>query len=184
MKTKKITLLLLVVASTFLFFSIASFAEARTRSGYAGKPGASPSGFLNQEHFASGKCFGFSERGAKPWGIMNLDLSQEQVAEINQIGLDFQKASLEIKKEMETKKIEIREMMMEDPIDMEKIRAKWEEIAQIQVELRIKALENQIKIKEVLTQEQLAECPISFSGTRFHNEMRTPNYYRCKESWR
>ncbi|MDD3655871.1 MAG: hypothetical protein PHI72_03795 [Atribacterota bacterium] len=92
MKTKKVTLLLLVVTSTSLFFSIASFAESRTRSGYVGKPGASPSDFLNQEQFASGKCFGFSERGAKPWGMMNLDLSQEQLAEISKIRLDFQKA--------------------------------------------------------------------------------------------
>jgi Spy/CpxP family protein refolding chaperone len=57
--------------------------------------------------------------------------------------------------------------MMEEPLDMAKIRAKWEEIAQLQVELKVKALENQQKVKEVLTPEQLAKCPMGFPRLRF-----------------
>ncbi len=69
--------------------------------------------------------------------------------------MEFQKASLELKKEIEIKKLEVKELLREDPVDLEKIRAKWEEIAQLQVELKVKALENQQKVKEVLTPEQL-----------------------------
>jgi Spy/CpxP family protein refolding chaperone len=86
---------------------------------------------------------------------MNLDLSEEQIAEINQIKLEFQKASLELKKETEIKKLEVKELLRGDPVDLEMVRAKWEEIAQLQVELKVKALENKQKVKELLTPEQL-----------------------------
>ncbi len=166
MKTKKIALLVFVVAIAFLFLSIASFAEERSRSGFTGK-GGSPSGYLNQERYPAGRYSGYPDWGNKGMRMINLDLSEEQITEIKQIRLEFQKASLELKKEMETKRLEVRELMMEDPLDMTKVRAKWEEIAQLQVELKVKALENQQKVKEVLTPEQLAKCPLCFSRLRF-----------------
>jgi Spy/CpxP family protein refolding chaperone len=165
-KTKKIALLVFVVAIAFLFLSIASFAEERSRSGFTGK-GGSPSGYLNQERYPAGRYSGYPDWGNKGMRMINLDLSEEQITEIKQIRLEFQKASLELKKEMETKRLEVRELMMEDPLDMAKIRAKWEEIAQLQVELKVMALENQQKVKEVLTPEQLAKCPMGFPRLRF-----------------
>lgn len=166
MKTKKIALLVFVVAIAFLFLSIASFAEARNQGGFTAKCGA-PCGCLNREGYPAGRYSGYPDWENKGGRMINLDLSEEQITEIKQIRLEFQKASLELKKEMETKRLEVRELMMEDPLDMTKVRAKWEEIAQLQVELKVKALENQQKVKEVLTPEQLAKCPLCFSRFRF-----------------
>lgn len=50
---------------------------------------------------------------------------------------------------------------------MDEVRAKLEEIASLQVEVKVKALENQLKIKEVLTDEQLAELPFGFPMSGF-----------------
>ncbi|KUK95850.1 MAG: hypothetical protein XE08_0822 [Parcubacteria bacterium 32_520] len=142
MKTKKIALLVFVVAIAFLFLSIASFAEARSRGSFTGK-GGSPSGCLNREGYPAGRYSGYPDWGNKGMRMINLDLSEE------------------------TKRLEVRELMMEDPLDMAKIRAKWEEIAQLQVDLKVMALENQQKVKEVLTPEQLAKCPMGFPRLRF-----------------
>ncbi len=182
MKAKKIILLVLIIAIAFLFLSVSSFAHARTKGGYTGKPGMPPSSF-NQEYFSFGKHFAFPEREIRPWGMADLNLSQEQMAKIYQIRLEFQKTSLELKKDMAMKRLEIRELMMKDPVDMEKIRAKWEEIAQIQVELRMKAMEYQLKIKEVLTPEQLEKYFMGFSNFKYHRDMVGSNR-GWKGSWK
>jgi Spy/CpxP family protein refolding chaperone len=166
MKKKQIISLILALVITSLFLTMTSFAEARSQGGFTAKCGA-PCGCLNQEGYPAGRSSGYPDWENKRWGIMNLDLSQEQIAEINQIKLEFQKTSLELKKEIGIKRLEVKELMMEDPVDLEKVKAKWEEIAQLQVELKIKSLENQQKIKEVLTPEQLAKCPMRFPRFRF-----------------
>ena len=52
--------------------------------------------------------------------------------------------------------------MMESSFDMEKVRAKLEEIASLQVDVKIKAIENKSNIKEVLTAEQLEKLSSDF----------------------
>lgn len=80
--------------------------------------------------------------------------------------LDFQKESLKYRNQIEIKQLEIKGLILENSVDMDQFKVKLGEIASFQVELEIKAFETQLKIKEVLTEEQLAKFPIGFSIQR------------------
>lgn len=155
MKTKKITLLVLAAVTVAMLMSTVSFADASNRGG--------------NMCFASGRrqhpCF--AETDIRPVKTAYLSLSQEQISQINQLRLEFHKASLELKKERDLKRLEIRELNREGSVDLEKIKVKWEEMAQIQTELRVKALDNQLKIKELLTPEQLEKFNLNCPGQRY-----------------
>jgi Spy/CpxP family protein refolding chaperone len=68
------------------------------------------------------------------------------------------------------KQLELQELFLESNIDMEKVREKLEEIADLQVELKVKAIENQSKIKEILTNEQLEKLSLGFPMQKFGME--------------
>lgn len=167
MKSKKTTLLVLTIAITFLLLSAASFAQGYAQGGFRGKAVVQPR-FSNQERFSTSRNVSFSERECRAFGISNLELSQEQITEIDRIRLEFQNNALGLRNEREMKKLEAREMMRQNSVDMEKVKEKWEEVARIQTELRVKALEHRLEIKEVLTAEQLDQlnvnCPMERYG--------------------
>ena len=66
--------------------------------------------------------------------------------------------------------MELQELLLESNVDMKKIREKLEEMAGLQVELKIKAIENQSKIKGVLNNEQLEKLSLSFPIQKFGRE--------------
>ena len=93
--------------------------------------------------------------------------------------LNFQKESLELKSQIQLKELELQELLMESAIDMEKVRAKLEEMASLQVELKVKTIEHRSNIKEVLTEEQQEELSFGFPRPgfglerfEFHREMK------------
>jgi len=100
--------------------------------------------------------------------MFSLELSTEQQTEMRQIMLNFQKETLELKNQVQSKQLEMRELMLEDPVNMEQIRTKLEEISKLQVEVRIKAIERQTKFRELLTPEQLDNCAAEFQIKRFN----------------
>ena len=137
----KLTLFALIVVLTLAVLSMASSAEEQGLP--AGKPGGPP-------YFSNQKESPMNEYR----GMMNLGLSDEQSTEIKTIMFDFQKESLEIKNQIQIMHLEFQELLLESAVDMENVRAKLEEIANLEVELKVKAIENQSKIKAVLTEEQ------------------------------
>jgi len=50
---------------------------------------------------------------------------------------------------------------------MEQVKAKLEEISELQIELRMKAFERQEKVKDLLTPEQLENCNLGMQMQRF-----------------
>jgi len=165
---KKIVLLTLIVAVTLVFSSIASFAAAPARGNFTGKSAsANYFGGQGQGKGPSGQGYDRSFQGDEFRGMMNIDLSEEQIAEIRQMMLDFQKESFELRNQIQMKQLEMRELMLEDSIDMDQVRAKLEEISQLQVEVRVKAIERQTKIQDLLTPEQLENCGLGLSMQRF-----------------
>jgi Spy/CpxP family protein refolding chaperone len=166
---KKVIFLTLIVAVVFMVLSMASFADARSRGNFGGKPGAS--------YYHHGQDWNFpGQFNAQPYnqgsvdfrGMMNLDLSAEQIAEIRQIMLDSQKETLELRNQIQVKQLELRELRLDSEIDMDQVKSKLEEIADLQVELRMKAVERQGKVKELLTPEQLENCGIVFHMQGFN----------------
>ena len=146
----RVIIFALIIAITLAILSTASFAEAPY--------------FSKQGERSPGETKGLFR------GIEDLDLSEEQTAEIKKIMLDLQKESLVLKSQIQMKQLELKELFLESNIDMEKVREKLEEIADLQVEQKIKAIENQSKIKEVLTNEQLEKLSLGFPMQKFGME--------------
>jgi len=168
---KRIVLLTLIVAVTLVFSSVASFAAAPARGNFTGKS-ASANYFggqgQGQGKIPSGQAYDRSFQGDEFRGMMNLNLSEEQIVEIRQMMLEFQKESLELRNQIQMKQLEMRELMLEDSIGMDQVRAKLEEISQLQVEVRVKAIERQTKMQDLLTPEQLENCGLGLSMQRFN----------------
>jgi len=164
---KRIVLLTLIVAITLLFSSVASFAAAPARGNFTGKSHHYFGG-QGQGKSPSGQVYDRSFQGDEFRGMMNLGLSEEQIVEIRQMMLEFQKESLELRNQIQMKQLEMRELMLEDSIDIDQIRAKLEEISQLQVEVRVKAIERQTKMQDLLTPEQLENCGLGLSMQRFN----------------
>ncbi len=172
---KKTIFIVLIAAITLVMLSMTSFADERSRGNFAGKTGT-PNQFPAQHPY--GKAYTDPDnRGDVSFrGMMNLDLSDEQIAEIRQLMLDFQKETLELRNQIQMKQLEMRELMMEDSIDMDQVKVKLEEIAQLQVEVRMQAIERQTKVQELLTPEQLEDFGWGFPMQKFNMGSGSCNY--------
>ncbi len=166
---RNLALLALIVAITFVFLSISSFADARTRGNFTGKSGTSYY-HHGQDRHPAGQFDARSFQSGGPRGMFNLDLSEEQLTEIRQMMLDFQKETLELRNQMQMKQLELKELMLASPADMDQVRVKLEELAQLQVELRMKTFERQDKVKELLTPEQLKSFGVGSPMQKFGME--------------
>jgi len=164
---KKTIIILLIAAITITMFSMISFADGPKQGNFAGKPGTSYYHY-GQDRHPAGQFDARSYQNNEPRGMFNLDLSEEQLTEIRQMMLDFQKETLEIRNQMQMKQLELKELMLASPADMDQVRVKMEEIAQLQVELRMKAFERQDKVKELLTPEQLESFGLGFPMQKFN----------------
>jgi len=99
--------------------------------------------------------------------IESLDLSEEQITEINKNLLDFQKNSLELRNRIQIKELEIKALLLEPETELVKIRAKLDEIADLQVELKVKTIEKYLEVKDLLTPEQQAKLPLGIPSQIF-----------------
>jgi Spy/CpxP family protein refolding chaperone len=99
--------------------------------------------------------------------IKSLNLSEEQVTEIKKVLLDFQKDTLELRNSLQIKELEVKALLLEPLTEMTKIKAKYEEIAELQVEIRVKTIERYLEIKGLLTPEQQAKLPLGVPSQIF-----------------
>ena len=99
--------------------------------------------------------------------IKSLNLSEEQITEINKTLLDFQKDTVELRNSMQIRELEVKALLLEPQTELVKIRAKLQEIADLQVELKIKTIEKYLEVKDLLTPEQQAKLPLGVSSQIF-----------------
>ncbi len=99
--------------------------------------------------------------------IKSLNLTEEQIAEINKTLLDFQKNTLELRNSLQIKELEVKVLLLQPLTEMTKIKAKYEEIAGLQVEIRVKTIERYLEIKGLLTPEQQAKLPLGVPSQIF-----------------
>ncbi len=99
--------------------------------------------------------------------IKFLNLSEEQITEINKTLLDFQKNTLELRNRMQIKELEIKALLLEPETELAKIREKLKEVADLQVELKVKTIEKYLEIKDLLTPEQQAKLPLGVPSQIF-----------------
>jgi len=99
--------------------------------------------------------------------IESLNLSEEQITEINKTLLDFQKDTIELSNSIQIKELEVKALLLEPQTELVKIRAKLQEIADLQVELKVKTIEKYLEVKDLLTPEQQAELPLGVPSQIF-----------------
>jgi Spy/CpxP family protein refolding chaperone len=99
--------------------------------------------------------------------IKSLNLSEEQVTEIKKVLLDFQKDTLELRNSLQIKELEVKALLLGPLTEMTKIKAKYEEIAELQVEIKVKTIEGYLEIKGLLTPEQQAKLPLGVPSQIF-----------------
>jgi len=164
MKTKLMVLTLVVAISVvFLGFAQSSYAQQNT-----------PLVKQKMQQQKSNVCREMMERRLKDTPaiemkgfIKSLNLSEEQITEINKTLLDFQKNTLELRNSLQIKELEVRALLLQPLTEMTKIKAKYEEIAGLQVEIRVKTIERYLEIKGLLTPEQQAKLPLGVPSQIF-----------------
>jgi Spy/CpxP family protein refolding chaperone len=164
MKTKLIVLTLVVaITVVFLGFAQSSYAQQNT-----------PLVKQKMQQQKSSVFMEMMERRLKGSSTIRmeglikfLNLSEEQITEINKTLLDFQKNTLELRNRMQIKELEIKALLLEPETELVKIRAKLEEIADLQVELKVRTIEKYLEIKGLLTPEQQAKLPLGIPSQIF-----------------
>ncbi|MBU4509549.1 Spy/CpxP family protein refolding chaperone [bacterium] len=99
--------------------------------------------------------------------IKSLNLSEEQKAEINKTILDFQKDTVELRNSIQIRELEVKALLLGPQTELVKIRAKLQEIADLQVELKIKTIEKYLEVKDLLTPEQQTKLPLGIPSQIF-----------------
>lgn len=115
--------------------------------------------------------------------IKSLNLSEEQITEINKTLLDFQKDTVELRNSIQIRKLEVKALLLEPQTELVKIRAKLEEIADLQVELKVKTIEKYLEVKDLLTPEQQAKLPLGIPSQIFAVEKLGSNRMNRSFCW-
>lgn len=98
-------------------------------------------------------------------GMAGVNLSAEQVAQIQKIQSDRYAEMAPVRNEMVTKRTELQALFREPALDQAKIAATHKEIVALQAQMQEKALAVRVAVAEVLTPEQRAQMPAFGPGT-------------------
>jgi len=100
-------------------------------------------------------------RGEHPcWRASDLDLSQEQRKTLELIQQAYFREAQLLRAQLFTRRLELRELLTSPTMKMESIRAKNSEINDLQSKQEERSLEYLIKVRNLLTPEQLQQwCP-------------------------
>ena len=162
---KKLVILTLIVAITVMFLSFAQFTYAKDYTPFT-KHKMIP---YKSSEFKEmmGRRLEDSPAAKMRVFIESLSLSEEQKAEINKAILDFQKDTVALRNSIQIKELEVRALLLEPQTELVKVRAKLQEIADLQVELKVKTIEKYLEIKDLLTPEQQEKLPLGVSSQIF-----------------
>jgi len=158
MKTKLI-ILTLIVAITVTFLGFAQFSYAQQGNTSLGIKQKVQQQTSNEFREMMKKRLDNSPAAKMKELIESLNLSKEQKTEIKKIDLNFQKELLGLRNDVEINQLEIKILFLETEPNLVKIRAKLQEIADLQTELKIKGIEEYLAVKGILTLEQQEKLP-------------------------
>jgi len=100
-------------------------------------------------------------RGENPcWRAAELDLSREQKKNLELIQQAYFREAQLLRAQLLTRRLELRELLVSPKIKIESIRSKNSEIIEFESKQEEKAIEYLIKVRNLLTPEQLQQwCP-------------------------
>jgi len=180
MKPKLIVLTLMVVITVvFLCFAQSSYAQQNTplvKQKIQQQKSNEVKGMMEKRFMNSPaiRMEGF---------IKSLNLSEEQITEINKTLLDFQKDTVELRNSLQIRELEVKALLLEPQTELVKIRAKLQEIADLQVELKVKTIEKYLEVKNLLTSEQQAKLPLGIPSQIFALEKLGSNVMNRSFCW-
>jgi Spy/CpxP family protein refolding chaperone len=132
----KIKIKILIFCFLILFATTSSFSQ--------------PSGMGMKKWKGEGPC----------WRASELNLSQEQRKSLDLVQQTYFREAQLIRAQLFTKRLELREFLINPTIKIESIRVKYLEITELQSKQEEKAIEYLIKVRNLLTLEQLQNwCP-------------------------
>jgi len=178
---KKLVILTLMVAITVIFLSFTQFTYAKDNT---------PLMKHKMIQYKSGEFREMIERRRGDYPairmeglIKSLNLSEEQITEINKTLLDFQKDTVELRNSIQIRELEVKALLLEPQTELVKIRAKLQEIADLQVELKVKTIEKYLEIKDLLTPEQQTKLPLGIPSQIFAVEKLGSNTMNRSFRW-
>ena len=83
-----------------------------------------------------------------------LNLSDDQITKIGKINLKFKKAHLDIREKLEPKKIQLEKLLLDDNINLKKVKSKLKEIEEYDTERAFLQIKHRVEIEKVLTKKQ------------------------------
>ena len=164
MKTKLIVLTL-IIAITVVFLGFAQSSYAQQNTPLVKQKMQQQKSCVSSEMM---KRRSINNPAMRTEGLIKfLNLSEEQITEINKNLLDFQKDTIELRNRMQIKELEVKALLLEPETELAKIREKLKEAADLQVELKVKTIEKYLEIKDLLTPEQQAKLPLGVPSQIF-----------------
>jgi len=100
-----------------------------------------------------------------------LGLTAEQKEKIANLKLSFKEETLDLRTELTRKRLEIQKLLLEESPDLTTVYALVDEMAPIQAEIQKKTIEFRLKLKSLLTEEQLEKFPGLGLGRGFGKAM-------------
>lgn len=83
-----------------------------------------------------------------------LGLSDEQIDKISEINLDYKKKYLEYREKIAPKKIKLRQMLLEENVDLQVVRSLLKEISDLRLEVKMLRIKQRLDIEKILTPSQ------------------------------
>ena len=83
-----------------------------------------------------------------------LGLSDDQIEKIGDINLKYEKKLLKFREKLAPKKIRLRSLIIEDNVDLSKVRSLLSEVYKLKLEIRMLRIEQRLEIEKVLTKSQ------------------------------
>ena len=107
------------------------------------------------------------EMGGRPWrgegrcpGALELNPSPDQAKALDQLSHSYLQETRRLRMELLSKRLELREFLTDPSVKSVAIRAKTSEIVELQSRLEETATDYLLKVRSLLTQEQLKNwCP-------------------------
>lgn len=83
-----------------------------------------------------------------------LGLSENQISKIEKINLKYRKLFLVYREKLSPKPIKLRLLLLEEKVDLKKVRLLLKEIANLQVEVRMLRIKHRLDLEKILTRDQ------------------------------
>ncbi|MEA2022225.1 MAG: periplasmic heavy metal sensor [Candidatus Caldatribacteriota bacterium] len=156
---KKLIILTLIVAITVTFLGFAQFSYAQQGNTSPGIKQKVQQQTSNEFREMMKKRLDNNPAAKMKELIESFNLTKEQKTEIRKIDLNFQKELIGLRNDIEINQLEIKILFLETEPNLTKIRAKLQEIADLQTELKMKGIEEYLEVKGILTLEQQEKLP-------------------------